>query len=51
MERNTYEKVRTFDSWPYDGTPVVVLTGKELDIPGELEGKVHFRVGYTRGNC
>lgn len=40
MGRNSYEKVRTFGAWPYENTPVIVLTSRPLDIPPELEGKV-----------
>ncbi|CAI0887775.1 dihydrofolate reductase family protein [Serratia grimesii] len=43
MGRGTYEKVLTFDSWPYD-LPVLVLS-KQLanePVPLALEGKVRF---------
>jgi dihydrofolate reductase len=30
--RNTYEKVMTFESWPYAGKRVVVLSSRALDI-------------------
>jgi dihydrofolate reductase len=39
MGRNTYEKVMTFGAWPYE-KKVLVLTSRNLDIPGELSGKV-----------
>ena len=39
MGRNTYEKVLTFGSWPYD-KPVFVPSSTELNIPEELKGKV-----------
>ena len=40
MGRNTFEKVLTFGFWPYEETPVIVLTGRELHIPDNLHGKV-----------
>ena len=40
MGRNTYEKVLEFNPWPYEGTTVVVLTNRSLEIPGELQEKV-----------
>ena len=40
MGRNTFEKVLEFDSWPYDGTTVVVLTNRPIEVPGELQEKV-----------
>lgn len=42
MGRNSYEKVLTFglEQWPYEGTPVIVLTSRDLQIPDPLEGKV-----------
>ncbi|CAI0713131.1 Uncharacterised protein [Serratia quinivorans] len=43
MGRGTYEKVLSFDSWPYD-LPVVVLS-KQLanePVPLPLKGKVQF---------
>jgi len=30
--RNTYEKVMTFESWPYAGKRVVVLSSRALDL-------------------
>jgi dihydrofolate reductase len=38
--RRTFEKVLTFGTWPYEGTPVVVLSSRPLAIPPALEGKV-----------
>lgn len=40
MGRNTYEKVRTFGFWPYEGVPVIVLTSRPMDVPEELLGKI-----------
>lgn len=45
MGRNTYEKVRTFGTWPYDGKQVVVLTTRPIDIPPELQGSVRAAAG------
>ena len=36
MGRNTFEKVLTFDGWPYGTKPVVVLTHRSLDIPESI---------------
>jgi dihydrofolate reductase len=50
--RNTYEKVMTFESWPYAGKRVVVLSSRHLDISsarGEqievMSGSPHEIVG------
>jgi dihydrofolate reductase len=41
MGRNTFEKVLSFNCpWPYAGTPVVVLSSKNLTIPEELKNSV-----------
>lgn len=40
MGRNTFEKVLSFGFWPYDGTKVIVLTSKEIQISEELKDKV-----------
>ncbi len=45
MGRKSFEKVRTFDPWPYDTIPVVVLTSKSLDIPESLSDKVRVDSG------
>lgn len=45
MGRNTFEKVLSFGSWPYEGIPVIVLTSKELDIPQHLQGAVRTESG------
>lgn len=39
MGRNTYEKVLTFGGWPYE-KKLIVLTGRALAVPHELEGRV-----------
>ncbi len=40
MGRNSFEKVLSFPSWPYDGTPVVVLSSRPRAIPTHLQNKV-----------
>jgi len=40
MGRNSFEKVLNFPSWPYNDTPVVVLSSRKIDIPAELKGRV-----------
>lgn len=44
MGRNTYEKVLTFEDWPYD-IPVVVLTSRNLLVPDHLQAKVTLESG------
>ncbi|MFK3711489.1 dihydrofolate reductase family protein [Leclercia adecarboxylata] len=43
MGRGSYEKVLTFDEWPYD-RPVLVLSRQLVDtpVPEALKGKVRF---------
>lgn len=43
MGRGSYEKVLTFDTWPYD-LPVLVLSAQLADapVPAALEGKLRF---------
>jgi dihydrofolate reductase len=41
--RNTFEKVLTFDMWPYGAKPVFVLTDRPLEIP-PLPGAVVERM-------
>jgi dihydrofolate reductase len=45
MGRNTFEKVLTFGSWPYEGIPVVVLSSRRLDVPAHLQGRVRMDSG------
>lgn len=40
MGRNSFEKVLTFQSWPYEQTPVVVLSSRQVVIPDHLHEKV-----------
>jgi len=45
MGRNTFEKVLSFDFWPYEGTPVVLLTSRGMEIPAHLSDKVMIESG------
>jgi len=45
MGRNSFTTVSSFKQWPYEGTPVVVLTGRAVEIPGPLQGKVRVDGG------
>ncbi|NWA66404.1 dihydrofolate reductase family protein [Pseudomonas reactans] len=45
MGRKTLEKVLSFPEWPYEGTPVIVLSRQQLQIPAHLEGKVEVMAG------
>jgi dihydrofolate reductase len=40
MGRATYEKVLSFGAWPYGDLPIVVLSSRDLVIPGHLQGNV-----------
>lgn len=40
MGRNSYEKVLSFDEWPYGDLPVVVMSGKAISIPKHLQASV-----------
>ncbi|MEJ2061551.1 MAG: dihydrofolate reductase family protein [Gammaproteobacteria bacterium] len=40
MGRHTYEQVLRFGVWPYDETPVIVLSTGQLDIAPHLSGTV-----------
>lgn len=45
MGRNTFEKVLTFGAWPYEGTPVIVLSSADLAIPKHLGDAVRRESG------
>ena len=45
MGRHTYEKVLTFEAWPYGSKPVVVLSGKPVPIPPHLAASVAWLSG------
>lgn len=40
MGRHTFEKVVSFDSWPYGDLPVIVMSNNPLDIPKHLKQSV-----------
>lgn len=40
MGSHTYEKVLSFLMWPYEDKHVIVLSGRELEIPDDLQDKV-----------
>jgi dihydrofolate reductase len=45
MGRNTFETALSFESWPYEGTPVVVLSSRGLAIPEHLHEMVSVQSG------
>lgn len=45
MGRNTLETVLTIDSWPYEGTLLIVLTHRPLELPAALQSKVRCLSG------
>lgn len=45
MGRHTYEKVLSFDSWPYGKKPVFVLSRRKTEIPRKIEKKVFVMSG------
>ena len=47
MGRKTFEKVLTFDFWPYD-KPVYVPSKSKVDMPEELEDKVKTVTGNPK---
>jgi len=47
MGRNTFEKVLTFDQWPYD-KPVFVLSNSLDNVPGDIAGKSEIVKGDLR---
>lgn len=42
MGRNTFEKVLEFGFWPYEGTPLTVVSKTLTEIPERLEGKARI---------
>jgi dihydrofolate reductase len=46
--RNTYDKVLSFDEWPYGNKPVVVLSTRPIDLP-RAPGAVVERMAGTPG--
>ena len=47
MGRNTFEKVLTFDFWPYD-KPVFVLSNSLDSVPDDISGKAEIVKGDLR---
>lgn len=45
MGRNTFEKVLTFEPWPYEGVEVTVVSGSLRQLPGHLQGKARLDAG------
>ena len=45
MGRKTLDKVLSFPQWPYDNTPVVVLSHGEVALPQELRSKIDVLAG------
>jgi dihydrofolate reductase len=40
MGSGTFEKVLSFGEWPYEETPVIVLSRRDLVIPRHLHGRI-----------
>lgn len=40
MGRRTFEKVLSFDDWPYGETPVIVLTRNDVEVPSRVGDRV-----------
>jgi dihydrofolate reductase len=43
--RNTFDKVSTFDTWPYDDMRVVVLSNRAIDAPAGAGARVERMCG------
>jgi dihydrofolate reductase len=43
--RNTFEKVVTFEQWPYSGKRVVVLSSRAIDLPRFEDEKIEVMGG------
>lgn len=48
MGKNTFEKVVSFGTWPYEGTPVVVLSSADLAIPAHLKNVIRHESGEPK---
>lgn len=48
MGRKSFEKVVSFNPWPYEGTPVVVLTDTGTHVPQHLHAHVRTMSGAPR---
>lgn len=45
MGRNTFEKVRTFNQWPYGQKPVIVMSTSLKEIPNDVSGNITLFAG------
>jgi dihydrofolate reductase len=45
MGRNSFDKVLSFDQWPYADKSVVVLTYRRLDLPAQLPDTIEMMSG------
>lgn len=48
MGRSTFEKALSFDTWPYEGMPVIVLSRRGVTIPTALGAAVTASAGSPR---
>jgi dihydrofolate reductase len=51
MGRKTYEKVLSFGMWPYEDTPVIVLSSKSIEIPNNLVQRVSYSSESPKELC
>ena len=42
MGRNSFEKILIFETWPYEKTPVIVLSSQTLEFPKALQDKIRL---------
>ncbi|WP_115712368.1 methyltransferase domain-containing protein [Legionella sainthelensi] len=40
MGRHSFEKVLSFESWPYDDLPIIVMSSQPIEIPNHLKNNV-----------
>jgi dihydrofolate reductase len=48
MGRTTFEQVLGFDGWPYEGTPLTVLSTTMTHVPEQLRGKAEVSSLHPR---
>ena len=41
MGRNSFEKILSFESWPYGKLPVIVMSNRSIEIPLKLKNHVY----------
>ena len=51
MGRKTYEKVLSFGMWPYEDTPVIVLSSNKIEIPNDLVQSVSCSSESSKELC